>query len=140
MVCFDIGVLLKSSESIHHKPRHAYNFNIADYDAINGKPRSGHIYEIMKITRAKFKLALRYCKTNEERFRCDALARDHLSNNGNFCKKVKRKANAKATRLAECFGGVTGEQDIANMWKENYENLYNVHDNTGVYHIRDDVL
>jgi len=53
---------------------------------VNGKPRSDHIYEIMKITRAKFKLALRYYKTNEERFQCDALARDHLSNNGNFWK------------------------------------------------------
>jgi len=27
--------LLKSSESTQHKPRHAYNFNLADYDAIN---------------------------------------------------------------------------------------------------------
>ena len=46
-----------------------------------GKPRIVLDYEMMK----RFKLALRYCKRNEEQLRCDALASEYLSDKGNFC-------------------------------------------------------
>ena len=107
---------------------------------LDGKPRNGHTYELMKITRAKFKLALRYCRANEERLRCDALAHDHLSNSNNFWKKVKKSANSKATKLANCIGTVVGETNIANMWKEHFAKLYNMGDSACAYDVRADVL
>jgi hypothetical protein len=112
----------------HKAARNAFLSWVAD-----GKPRHGYSYEIMKITRAKFKLAMRYCRSNEERLKSDALARDHLSNNSNFWKRVKNEANSKATKFVNCVHGVVGEANIANMWKENYEKLYNTHVNSGVY-------
>ena len=39
-----------------------------------GKPRIGWEYEMMKRTRALFKLALRFGRRNEEQLRCDTLA------------------------------------------------------------------
>ena len=66
---------------------------------LDGKPRNGHTYELMKITRAKFKLALRYCRANEERLRCDALAHDHLSNSNNFWKQLKSQLTPKLLNL-----------------------------------------
>ena len=40
----------------------------------DGKPRSGFYFENMKTSRAQFKLALRYCKTNVEEMKANACA------------------------------------------------------------------
>ena len=101
---------------------------------VNGKPRTGYIHEIMKRTRAQFKLALRYCRNNEEMLYNDALAKDFLSKNtsSNFWKNIKKKSNGKMTCNTTTVGGVTGDESIANMWRDSFEQLYNMHDNSGL--------
>ena len=41
----------------------------------DGKPRNGHTFMIMSRTRASFKLALRYCRKNEDMLCADARAK-----------------------------------------------------------------
>lgn len=99
---------------------------LAFVDWVNaGKPRYGYIFDIMKVTRAKFKLAFRYCKQNEDMLKCDAIAQDFLSRSGDFWKKVKKSTNSKMTKFANTVNGVDGDIAIANMWKESFESLYN---------------
>ena len=90
-----------------------------------GKPRVGYEFELMKRTRAKFKLALRYCKFNEEMFRCNALARDFLSKSEDFWRKVRKSGNRKMTKFSNSVNGASGDEAIVAMWKKSYENLYN---------------
>ena len=54
-----------------------------------GKSRTGYICEQMKRTRAQFKLALRYCRSNEELLRSDAMAKNDLTNQSKFWRNVK---------------------------------------------------
>ena len=68
---------------------------------IAGKPRMGYEFDLMRHTRSKFKLALRYCKLNEESLRCDSLARDFLSKPGDFWKKVKKQSNSKNDKICK---------------------------------------
>lgn len=97
-----------------------------------GRQRVGYLYESMKRTRAQFKLALRYCRNNEDTLRSDALADKFLNNKDNFWKSVKNTSNKKMTVHSSTINGITGDQSIANMWKESFKNLYNMHDNKGL--------
>lgn len=102
---------------------------------IAGKPRTGYVCEVMKRTRAQFKLALRYCRNHEEMLRDNALARDFLIRNNkcnNFWKNIKKVTSGKMTCNATTIGGVTGDVAIAKMWKESFENLYSMHNNGGL--------
>ena len=91
-----------------------------------GKPRFGGVFECMSRCRASFKLALRYCRQHEDEMRADACARAlDLGDTKQFWKKVKHMGNDKATKYASCVGGVTGDSNIAEMWKNHYANLYN---------------
>ena len=45
----------------------------------NSKPRHGPVFDLMKNTRARFKYALRYCKSVETRANIDALANKLLA-------------------------------------------------------------
>lgn len=97
-----------------------------------GKPRSGYIYELMKRTRAQFKLALRYCKNNAEMLRSNALAKSYLTDQTNFWKKVKNVSNSRASNSACTINGTKGDVPIAEMWKESFEKLYSMHSNDGL--------
>ena len=43
---------------------------------LNNRPRHGHIYDNMRVTRANFKYALRFVRNQEEIARADSLAQD----------------------------------------------------------------
>ena len=100
-------------------------------------PHQVELFDLMRHTRSKFKLALRYCKLNEESLRCNSLARDFLSKPGDFWKKVKKQSNSKMTKFANSVNGATGDASIAGMWKKSFEALYNM-DNTTDYHLLND--
>jgi endonuclease/exonuclease/phosphatase family metal-dependent hydrolase len=111
----------ESVEDRHVAARCAFTDWVAE-----GKPRFGYTFEMMKRTRAKFKLALRYCKMNEEMIKCDAMAREFLARSGDFWKKVKKYSNSKMTKFANSVNGVVGDEAIADMWKQAFESLYNL--------------
>ena len=94
-----------------------------------GKPRTGYICEIMKRSRAQFKLALRYCKNNDEALRNDALAKSYMAEKSQFWKKVKNASSCKVANNANTVNGVSGDLSVAEMWKESFEKLYSMQNN-----------
>ena len=92
----------------------------------NGKPRFGPLFELMRTTRARFKYALRQCKKEEKCHRANSLAR-HLGDKDykQFWRGASTSMNKKTTVLPSVVGGVSGETEIANLWKQHYSELFN---------------
>ena len=90
-----------------------------------GKPRVGNMYENMKRSRARFKYALRYCKQNEDTMKANVLASE-MSNYEykEFWKNVKRMNSSKLP-AANTIDGVCGSKNIANFWKDHFQNILN---------------
>lgn len=92
----------------------------------SGKPRSGPELIDMQQSRSKFKLAVRYCKKHEIEIRANILGTDLLNKDAKqFWKDVKRYANEKVTVHVDSVNGCTGDEQITDMWKDYFENLYN---------------
>jgi hypothetical protein len=91
-----------------------------------GKPRQGHEFMQMKKSRARFKLALRYCRQHENTLRSDAFAISLATKNYNkFWNYVKKSNNANATQFAVSVGGRTGINEVTEMWMQHYNKVYN---------------
>ena len=105
----------------HDMARDAYLSWIYD-----GKPKQGYTFEIMKKTRAIFKLALRFCKRHEEQMKADACAASlDDPDPRKFWKNVYKISNNKAVNHVFSVGGATGHDNITSMWKTHFEKLYN---------------
>ena len=90
-----------------------------------GKPRNGEIWFMMKKTRAYFKYALRYTKSNQDRIIADNLANKLLCKNSkDFWKEIKKYNNNKS-EIATTVNNVTGIHNITNMWQNHYKELLN---------------
>ena len=93
-----------------------------------GKPRSGVWFDNMRRTRAKFKLALRYCRQHVEEMKADACANSIFDKDAKrFWRDVYKISNAKATLAANVVGGVAGDSDIKLNEcgsKQHFERLY----------------
>ena len=91
-----------------------------------GKPRFGIYFDNMKRTRALFKLALRYCRNHIEEMKADACAESLYDKDSHkFWSSVYKVSNNKATSHVDSVGGASGPENVANMWKEHFEKLYN---------------
>lgn len=91
----------------------------------NGKPKHGPVYEGMKQTRALFKLSLRHCRSNIEQIKADACTVSLVNKEPRkFWNEVYKLGNSKTTNHVVTVGGATGKQEIADMWKTNFERLY----------------
>jgi len=97
-----------------------------------GKPRSGYFCEIMKRTRAHFKLALRYCQNHDALYRSNAMANNFMYDKCNFWKNVKNASSCKVANNVMTINGVSGDAQIAEMWKTEFEKLYSMHNNDGI--------
>jgi len=125
-------------KSGHDKPKQIAGWNEYCQDAhanareafliwvSNRKPRLGPICDIMKHTRAVFKLALRQCRSSKSKAHADSLARKLISKNSRrFWNEIK-KLNGKAdVPLAATVDHASGEEDIAAMWQEHFQKLLN---------------
>jgi len=80
----------------------------------------------MRKTRAAFKLALRYCRQHEDQLRADSCA-NSLDTKGSrkFWENLYKVSNNRASKFATTVGGVSGDCDTSNMWKQHFEKLYN---------------
>jgi len=97
----------------------------------NNKPRQGYIFNLMKTTRASFKYALRFCRSVENRSKADALAKEFLLKDPKvFWKHVKKLNNNGSNVLASTVAGVTGEEEISQMWQRHYQSLLNSNNDT----------
>ena len=102
----------------------AYRENFASWrDA--GSPREGQIAYDMRRARGRFRLALRQCRSQEAELRAQALSNKLV--NG-YCKQFWNDVNSMNPRpisLAQCIEGITGKQEIAEMWRNEYRALFN---------------
>ena len=92
------------------------------------RPRHGPIYDNMRKTRAHFKYALRFARQQEETAKADALARDLSDKNvDNFWKTV-HKMNSNSTVQANVIDGTTGQDNIAEYWRQHFHKILNAND------------
>ena len=79
----------------------------------------------MAVSRAKFKLALRFIKRFENQLRQDAIA-DAMceESEGNFWKEIK-KQSPNNIPLPTSIDGATGKKEVVNMWKDHFKSLLN---------------
>ena len=79
----------------------------------------------MRSSRARFKYALRQCKLDERLIVSEKLA-DHMKNHeiNDFWKDIRKHGKSKSA-LSNCIDGVTGENAIADLWRDHYESLLN---------------
>ena len=91
----------------------------------NNMPRSGPIFHDMRIARARFKYALRQCRLDEKIIYSNRLASYMQCHDvNNFWKTINVCNKSKAT-LSNCIAEMSGETNIANMWKDHYSSLLN---------------
>ncbi len=97
----------------------------------NGSPRTGPLFRIMTNTRAQFKRALRRCHANEKQAIADSLAKKLLLKDTNsFWNGVKDARGQTIKVQATVIDGVTGSENITDMWMKHFKSLLNsTHDN-----------
>ena len=98
---------------------------VAWKDANKPRDTNNPFYREMTVSRAKFKLALRFIKRFENKLRQDAIA-DAMceESEGNFWKEIK-KQSPNNIPLPTSIESATGKKEVASMWKEHFENLLN---------------
>ena len=112
-----------------------WNENVKHYHVIarsefkfwkqNNMPRSGSIFRAMSTARARFKSALRQCRLDEQMIRSNKLANYMQCHDlNNFWKEIALRNKSKSTQ-SNCIAGISGETDIANLWKDHYCSLLN---------------
>ena len=106
---------------------------------LNNRPRHGHIYDNMRVTRAHFKYALRFVRNQEDMARADSLAQDLSDQHVDGFWKTMHKMNNCNTILANVIDGVSGPDSIASHWKQHLDKLLNVHVNSD-NSLKDDIL
>ena len=79
----------------------------------------------MRISRARFKYALRYTKHIEDTARADALAKDLCDNDHDDFWKGVNKLNQCNNIQVNCIKGKSGENEIAIYWKDYFCKLLN---------------
>lgn len=106
-----------------------------------GKPLTGALAFRMRRTRASFKLALRYCKQHEDQLRADACANSMQGHDSKaFWRNVHKISNTKVTKYATAVGNAVGENDIVNLWKDHFRQLYSSVDSSVDKHLCNDRL
>ena len=90
-----------------------------------GKPRAGHIYNVMKTSRLRFKQVLRQCRSQESRHNSDKIASKLLQKDTkSFWKEIqKMKRKYTSFSCAETIEGCSGPEEISTMWRERFSSL-----------------
>ena len=95
-----------------------------------GKPRQGDVFIMMKLSRSKFKYALRKCKRDKETIIADNIAEKLCQKDDrDFWKNIKQMTNKKV-KLPTNIDGVHGDNDIVSMWKQHYAAIFNSVENS----------
>jgi hypothetical protein len=90
-----------------------------------GKPRSGDVYDLMRKSRAQFKLAFRQCKKSEDVIKADMYA-SSLSEHkyGKFWYNIQKNCNEKIKCQVSNIGQANGPTDIVMLWHDHFKQLY----------------
>ena len=89
-----------------------------------GKPKTGHVYNIMKSTRLKYHLEVRTLKRHDKNLRKQIFAEKVLHNNNRkFWTEVK-KIDSGSKPLPATMDGKSDPRDICDIFKRKYSDLY----------------
>lgn len=94
----------------------------------NDRPRHGHVSEVYRQSRLRFKYAFRKCKSDSEQIRANATAHALLSRSSKkFWSDVRKTISDRSPRpsLPSTIDGVHGEENITKMWETNYQHIFN---------------
>ena len=84
----------------------------------------------MKLSRSKFKYALRKCKRDKETIIAHNIAEKLCQKDDrDFWKNIKQMTNKKV-KLPTNIDGVHGDNDIVSMWKQHYAAIFNSVENS----------
>ena len=92
---------------------------------IEGRPRGGQLVFNMKAAKARFRREMRFLRQNEEQLRSQALLRNLQSGHSQDFWKGIRAMKPKSNTLPLTVDGVTGEENIANLWAQHFESIAN---------------
>lgn len=107
-----------------------------------GSPRSGPLLDNHLRIKAQFKRSLRFIKKNEDALRRDSLAKKLCDlNQDQFWKEIKLINNSH-TPLPVTVEGVSGSDEIANMWRSHFQTIFNIlpRDNSEEFATTEDLL
>jgi len=90
-----------------------------------GKPRTGPVFEHKKLMDKQFKRAVRYIKRTEYKLRADSLVRKLLQNDVQDFWKEIQVMNAVKLPLPFSVEGVTGPDNVVELWRKHYSDLFN---------------
>ena len=91
-----------------------------------GKPRSGELFSRMCCSREEFKHALCFFRQHEEQLKRDACELSYDSKDPKaFWNAVYRAGNSAVKNNVVNIGNAYGDNDIANMWKAHFSDIYN---------------
>ena len=88
-------------------------------------PRDGVVAEIMRRTRAQYHYAIRKLKRNAIALRRNAMAESIINNNSRDLWSEIRKVRNTTKTVSTCIDGVTGDINIAELFSNKYNELYN---------------
>ena len=80
---------------------------------------------MMRLSRAQFKYALRSAKQQEGTLRRESLAKKLALRQPNKFWQEIRVMNGNHKSLPSCVGGVSGKDDIADVWRQHFDKLFN---------------
>ena len=91
----------------------------------DNSPRHGTTADHMRWCRARFKLALRQCKSVEQEARALALARKFQEKDMKAFWSDIKTLNSNRPKLPTTVDGISGSQDICRLWKGKFESILN---------------
>ena len=102
---------------------------------VEGKPKHGTVFDDMKLSRARFKYELRCLKRHKDQQIGDSLANKlQDSKPEHFWKEINRINKCKVT-LPNCIDGVTGANNICELWKNHFHQLLNCIQDDDALHV-----
>ena len=87
---------------------------------IAGKPRQGPELQHKKLSKARFKYAVRFISRNEQAMRGDSIANNLMCNNVTDFWKAATALNSCKPSLPCTVEGVSGADSIAELWRQHY--------------------
>ena len=90
-----------------------------------GRPHTGEVANMHRVSRAKYHRAVRYVKRNSDKLRMERMADAIVSNNSrDLWGEVKRIKGSNST-VASNIDGCSNNEDIAQLFCNKYDDLYN---------------
>ena len=93
----------------------------------SSKPKTGPVFELMRKHKKELKKLFRQHKKKPRKQAADTLACSFIDNHptNQFWKNINIQSSTKTNVLPATINGVSGTQNIVNMWENHYQRLLN---------------